>query len=311
MRRVASVLGCVPLALVLAARVAVAAEPVPERAPADFASPEQAVTALVDAFRQEDAARMLEVLGGAGRDLIASGDDVADRRARARFLESYRVAHRIVEDAPGHAGLRIGADGWRLPIPIVRADGAWHFDSGAGRQVILDRRIGRNELSVIEVCRAYVSAQREFAAARAQEAGRREYAAYLDSHPGARDGLYWDAKPGEAPSPLGPLVARARVEGYGGAEPPGARVPYHGYYFRILTGQGVHASGGLRDYIRDGHMTDGFALIAFPAKWGDSGIMTFIVNQDGIVFERNLGPDTARLAGDIARFDPDSAWLPP
>jgi hypothetical protein len=205
----------------------------------------------------------------------------------------------------------VGSEDWAWPIPIVRQGDRWHFDTAAGLQRIIDRRVGRDELNVIEVCRAYVSAQREYASMERLANGTQEFAQHFGSSPGKHDGLYWAATAGSPQSPLGPLVAAARQEGYtvdGGAE---VRTPYHGYYYRILTRQGSHASGGARDYIVGGHMTGGFALLAYPAKWGDSGIMSFLVNQSGVVFEKNLGPETARLAQQITQFDPDLSWKTP
>jgi hypothetical protein len=207
--------------------------------------------------------------------------------------------------------LVVGPEEWPLPIPIISQGSGWHFDTEASAQKILDRRVGRNELDVIEVCRAFVGAQREFASIRRLGTRRHEYATRIASSPGTHDGLYWAPRPGEAPSPLGPLVARARAEGYAEQEPAQPTAPYHGYYYRILTSQGPHAPGGTKSYLVDGHMTGGFALLAYPAKWGDSGIMTFMVSQDGIVFERNLGPDTDGLAREIAQFDPDLNWQTP
>jgi hypothetical protein len=194
-----------------------------------------------------------------------------------------------------------------LPIPIVKQGERWHFDTAAGEQKIIDRRVGRNELNVIEVCRAYVAAQREYASKDRLGDGLHEYATKFPSSAGKHDGLYWQASANEEQSPFGPLVASARKEGYR-REPHHGPAPYHGYYFRILTRQGPHASGGAKDYIVAGHMTRGFALLAFPAKWGDSGVMTFVVNQHGIVFQKNLGPDTARIAPAIKQFDPDLSW---
>jgi hypothetical protein len=280
-------------------------------APTAFATPELAAAALVEALRHDDSTALQGLLGPASGELLSSGDAVADRRAREHLLEAYDAAHRIDRSGTDEANLRVGSEDWPMPIPLVQAGGRWHFDAASSRQKILDRRVGRNELAVIEVCRAYVSAQREFAALHPLGAHRHEYALRFDSQAGRRDGLYWPTAADEAPSPLGPLVARARAEGYGEAVPGAPAVPYHGYYYRILTAQGPHAPGGARDYLVDGHLARGFALVAFPARWGDSGIMTFLVSQDGIVFERNLGPQTERLARALTRFDPDLDWHAP
>jgi hypothetical protein len=274
----------------------------------DFASAEEAADTLIAAVRADDQRQLLRVLGPAGRKLIHSGDRVADREARQRLLGAYDTAHRVEPEGENNASLVLGAEEWSLPIPLVREGARWRFDTQASAQKIIDRRVGRNELNVIEVCRAYWAAQRQFAAHNPMTGKPGPYAARFESSPGRHDGLYWDAAPGEEPSPLGPLVARARAEGYAAKETKGRTEPYHGYYYRILTGQGPHAPGGAKDYLVDGQLSGGFALIAFPAKWGDSGIMTFVINQSGIVFAKNLGPDTARIARRISQYDPDLSW---
>ena len=276
-----------------------------------FSSADQAAEALIAANRGDKLGELSQILGPGGYKLVHSGDAVADRRHRARFVAAYDAAHRIEYAGEARAILIVGADDWPLPIPLVRGESGWHFDARTAEQEILNRRIGHNELSVIEVCRAYVEAQREFAAQTAAAAGRPEYAQRFDSRRGKRDGLYWPTVGGETPSPLGPLLAQARAGGYGTDSDVGMPQPYHGYYYRILTRQGTHAPGGAKDFIADGHMTGGFALIAFPAAYGNSGIMTFIVSQDGIVFEKNLGPQTKALAQRIRAFDPDTSWHAP
>ena len=278
------------------------------RGPETFESPEQAVTAFVAAARSNDDAELLRIFGPAGKKLVSSGDEVADKEARARFLAHDAEKRQILRDGANRATLVIGAQEWPFPIPLVRADGVWHFDSAAGVQEILNRRIGRNELNAMEVCRNYVRAQRDYAADIQLEKLPAEYAQKIFSNPGRHDGLYWPAGPGEKPSPIGPQMARARAEGYDEPQAGGQQEPYHGYYYRILTRQGPSAPGGARDYIIDGHMTGGFALIAFPAEYGNSGVMTFIVNQHGIVFQKDLGPGTASIAGAITAFDPDRTW---
>ena len=276
-----------------------------------FPTADQAAAALVVASRANDAAGLLKILGPAGAKLVRSGDPVADRRGRERFVAAYDKAHRIDFDGPDKAALVVGAEAWPLPIPMVHGQWGWRFDARAAEQEILNRRIGRNELSVIEVCRAYVTAQREYAAWQARNGGRPEYAQRFNSSPGMHDGLYWPATDGEPQSPLGPLIAEARAGGYGtDAVGPGPR-PYHGYFFRILSAQGPHAPGGARAFVVDGHMTAGFALVAYPAVYADSGVMTFIVSHNGIVFEKNLGSRTESLARRIERFDPDAGWRTP
>jgi hypothetical protein len=274
-----------------------------------FATPEAAVDALVRANRDDDRTELLALLGSPGARLIRSGDPVADQLNRARFVAAYDEGHRIEHERANRAVLIIGSQEWPLPIPLADGAAGWRFDTRAGRQEILDRRIGRNELAVIAVCRAYVAAQRDYVALKAGGPG--EYAQHFVSTRDHHDGLYWPEEQGKPASPLGPLVAQAQARGYGAGEPVSehaASQPYYGYYFRILTSQGPDAPGGARSYIVNGRMTGGFALIAYPAIHGDSGIMTFIVDEQGIVFERNLGPGTSRLASQITAYDPDSDW---
>jgi hypothetical protein len=295
------------VAVAIAASALAAAEP----AQRDYATPEQAVDALVAAVRVNDQRELLQILGPGGEKLIHSGDRVADREARQRFITAFDASHRVQVEGDSAAALIIGTEDWSLPIPVVKQGERWHFDTAASAQKIIDRRVGRNELNVIEVCRAYVRAQREYASRDRPGNGLHEYAQKFESSAGQQDGLFWEAAASEEQSPLGPLVVSARAEGYGGEHHKGYPQPYHGYVYRILKSQGEHAPGGARNYVVDGHMTGGFALLAFPAKWGDSGIMTFMVNQDGIVFQKNLGPDTAQLARGITQFDPDATWTTP
>ena len=294
---------------VLALGVAVSARAAPS-GEESFASPEQAVQALAAAWRSGRTSDLLAIFGPAGRPLVISGDPVAESNARHRFSASFDQRHHIEREGGGEAILVIGDEAWPYPIPIVRQGGAWRFDVKAGAEQILDRRIGANELNAIAVARGYVEAQRDYAAQDRMGDGLHQYAQQVASTDGKHDGLYWPAAPGaENQSPLGPLVAAAEAKGYPPPPPTaGGRRPFQGYYFRILTGQGGHAPGGARSYIVGGHMTGGFALIAFPARWGDSGVMTFVVNQNGIVFQKNLGPDTARLARQATVYDPDRSW---
>jgi hypothetical protein len=273
-----------------------------------FASPEQAISELVAADRSGNTADLESIFGPDGKKLIYSGDPVADRQWRQKFVTAYEKRNRIEKEGEDKAVLVIGEHDWPYPIPIVRQNGAWHFDTQAGAEDILDRRIGRNELNTIQVCRAYVDAQREYVAQDRNATRLPEYAQRFLSTPGKRDGLYWKAGPGEEESPLGPLVARASAEGY---DTSGKRVPYHGYYFKILKRQGPNAPGGAYDYVANGHMIGGFALVAYPATYGVSGIMTFLVNQDGIIYQKNLGPDTATIAQHMESFDPDKSWTTP
>lgn len=300
------------LALLLAAGAPVAdAQAAGARAAArqqDFATPEQAADALAAAWRANSKPALVKIFGPAGAKLVSSGDAVADRNAKARLAAAYDAQHRIVMLSDEGALLVIGKEGFPFPIPLAKRGAGWVFDTAAGTEEILDRRIGRNELNAIGVCRAYVEAQRDYATRTHTAAGTPEYAMKIASAPGKRDGLYWDAAPGEEQSPLGPLIAAASDEGYGSAGKEQELAPYHGYRFRILTRQGPHAPGKARNYVADGRMTGGYALLAWPAKYGNSGIMTFIVNQNGVVFEKNLGPDTARLARQMTAYDPDRSW---
>lgn len=275
---------------------------------ASFARPDQAVRALIEAAEAGSMTDLLKILGPAAKPLVSSGDAVADRQALAQFTALYAEANRITSQSAGRATLLIGKDEWPFPIPLVSAGGAWHFDTATGKEEILNRRIGNNELSAIEVCRAYVDAQREYASKDRNNNGFLEYAQKFASSPGKHDGLYWPATVDQEESPLGPLVVSAQAAGYGGKSANGARSPYFGYYYRILKAQGDDAPGGAYDYIANGQMIGGFALVAYPAQYDVSGVMTFIVNQDGVVYEKDLGPDTAKSAGQMIAFDPDKTW---
>jgi len=272
-----------------------------------FAGPEEATTALVDALTRSDTQLAEEILGPAGEKLLHSGDPVADRNAAQRFLRAYAKQHRLEYRGDRKAVLHVGAEDWPWPIPIMRNNGAWLFDSAAGANEILNRRIGRNELSTIQVCLAIVDAQREYAATDHDGSGVRAFARRFMSTAGAKDGLYWPADDGKESSPLGPLVARAVEEGYSTSS-TGKPVPYHGYFYRILTGQGEHAKGGAYDYLVDERMVGGFALVAYPARYSVSGIMTFIVNHDGVVYQKDLGENSPRSARSMTTFDPDQTW---
>ncbi len=272
-----------------------------------FDSPDAAVGALIAALRDNSAPALRAILGPGSGKLIDSGDHVADTEARKRFVASYDARHAIVADGAGRMVLHVGIDDWPMPFPLERVDGRWHFDSRLGAQHIVDRRIGRNEIAAIRTALAFVDAEKlYFSLSSASGAG--EYAQRLISSPGQHDGLYWPAAEGEPQSPLAPLVAQAQDEGYPGELVAGKPVPYQGYFFRILKGQGVSAPGGAVDYIVDGHMTKGFGLIAWPARYGASGIMTFVVNQDGIVFQKDLDRQTGTVAPAMKLMDPDLSW---
>jgi hypothetical protein len=285
--------------------VTMAADTTPRR----FASPEEAMTALLQAVKADDRQALVDILGPQSRSLLFSSDDVADRAARQRFADEYDRTHRL-EGGDGKVVLYVGQDEFPFAVPLVPDGPAWRFDAKKGMNELVNRRIGRNELDAIQVCMAYADAQQEYFAEDRNANGLREYARRFISTPGQRDGLFWETKPGEKPSPLGSLVAQAQAEGYRptgrGTSAPSS--PYHGYYYRILTGQGPHAPDGAYDYVAHGHMIGGFALVAFPAQYGGSGVMTFIVNHDGVVYQKDLGPNTAADARKMTRFDPDTSW---
>jgi hypothetical protein len=270
-----------------------------------FKSPEEAVDTLVAAARSGDQKAALVVLGRGGEDIISSGDRVSDDAVRQRFLASYDAKHQITLDGDSKAVLVIGDNDYPFPIPLVRKDSIWSFDTEAGRREILYRRIGHNELDAIQVCLAYVDAQNEYAEKDRTGAGTGTYAQRFISEPGKKDGLYWQSAQGEEESPLGELVAAASRQGYRSG---GGRTPYHGYYYRILTKQGAAAAGGAVDYIVHGKMIGGFALVAYPAEYRNSGVMTFLVNHDGTVFQKDLGKDTAGIAEKLTSFNPDQSW---
>jgi hypothetical protein len=268
-----------------------------------FKTAEEAVDALVRAAKSGDRKGILIVLGSDGADIVSSGDPVADGSARNRVIEAYDAKHQVVMEGTDKAVLIIGREDWPFPIRLVRKDGTWRFDTAAGREEILYRRIGRNELSAIQACLAYVDAQQEYA--EQGVAGNGVYAQRIVSRPGKKDGLYWPAQSSADESPLGDLAASAAAEGYRVGQ---QRAPYHGYYYKILTRQGRNASGGALDYIVRGRMIGGFALVAYPAEYRNSGVMTFLVNHQGNVYEKDLGPNTARIAAGMTAFNPDNTW---
>lgn len=271
-----------------------------------FASPEEAADALARAAKANDSAAMLNVLGPEAGSSIRSPDKVADRARADRFAATYDEKHAIVRKGDSHATLTLGNDDFPFAFPLVKTGDRWRFDTAAGVDELNARRIGENELSVINVMLAIVDAQKEYASADRNRDGVREYARKFASAQGRRDGLYWPTKAGEPPSPLGALMTAATAEGYKQSSGP---TPYHGYYFRMLTGQGPHAKGGALDYVVKGHMIGGFAALAYPAKYLQTGVMTFIVNYDGVVYQKDLGPNTAELARKITRFDPGDGWV--
>lgn len=270
-----------------------------------FIAPEDAVSALADAATMGDQAKIAAILGPGGEAVARSGDEVADRNAREKFVAAYDAKHALEPEGNGTQTLVIGNDGWPFPIPLVNKDGKWQFDTQAGLDELLRRRIGRNELAAIQVSLAYVQAQNEYASLNPMGLDH-AYAQRIVSTKGKKDGLYWPTTSEEEPSPFGDLAAKAAAEGYKARAKP---IPYHGYYYRILTKQGASAPGGGYDYLVKGKMIGGFALIAYPAEYGNSGIMTFMVNHDGTVFQKDLGPRTELVASKIDSFAPDPTWM--
>lgn len=275
-------------------------------APQGFASPQEAVTALVAAVREDDMKGLRVIVGSDGEEIIASGDEAADRLGRREFVRRYDEEHAITPVTSTMATLVLGKDAWPFPVPLVLDGNQWVFDTEAGAEEILNRRIGRNELSAIQVCKAIGDAQREYALRDPDGDGIQEYARQFASDAGKRNGLYWPAAEGELPSPLGDLVAAATAEGYERRET--GRTPYHGYYYKIIQAQGPNAPGGAVDYVVNGKMTLGFAIVAFPASYDNSGIMSFIMAADGVVYQRDLGEDTPEKAEAIKAFDPGPGW---
>ncbi len=272
-----------------------------------FSSPREAVTAFIGALKNKDVPELLAIFGPGSKDLIRSGDKVADKQTRKLVLNAFEEKNKIVEVSDRKAVLDVGRDNWPFPIPIVKKNGKWRFDTKAGRQEILDRRIGRDELAAIGCCTGYVDAQRAYATQIHDKAGVFEYAQKFISTPGKKDGLYWETGAGEKTSPMSIFMANARRLGYGpgSGEKPGV---FEGYHYRILKGQGRHAQDGAFSYVTGGRMTGGFALVAYPVKYGASGIMTFIVNNEGAVYEKNLGPKTEASAEAMKFYNPDQSW---
>ncbi|MFZ0636554.1 MAG: DUF2950 domain-containing protein [Candidatus Acidiferrales bacterium] len=267
-----------------------------------FSSPEDASKAIVMAMQDSDEKAMLDILGPDGKQIVSSGDDIQDAHNRANFVEKYQQMHRLMKEPDGTTTLYIGAENWPTPIPLVDKGGAWYFDTEAGKKEILYRRVGRNELSTIRVCEELVAAEKEYYAAQ-----HNEYAQKIFSDEGQHDGLYWKAAAGEPQSPVGPLVASAVAEGYAKGRDV-APTPYRGYYYHILTRQGKDAPGGAKSYIVNGKMTEGFAFVAYPAEYRSSGVMTFVVGADGVVYQKDLGKKTDAHAKDMKDYNPNSGW---
>lgn len=274
-----------------------------------FATPEEAGDAVQTAATSDDTNVLLAIFGPDSKEIISSGDAVQDKNAINTFAAAYEVMHRWRAMADSTQILVVGADNFPFPIPLKKNKaGKWFFDAVAGKEEILNRRIGRNELAVIDVCEAVAAAQAEYFSQLHDGANAKQYALKFISDPGKQNGLYWNSSEGQPESPLGPLVAFATAEGY--TAKPDAHTPFHGYYFHMLKGQGGHAPGGAKDYIVEGRMVGGFAFVAYPAEYGNSGVMTFIINQDGVLLQKDLGVATAETATKMNEFDPDSGWSP-
>jgi hypothetical protein len=276
--------------------------PAQQRGQKTFSSPEAAGAVLVAAAQANDEKAMLEILGPDAKEVVSSGDATEDAENHANFAKKYQEMHRFVKEPDGSTVIYIGAENWPAPIPLVSKGNAWYFDTEAGKKEILFRRIGRNEMWTIHICEELVAAQKEYYSAQ-----NNQYAQQIFSDEGQRNGLYWKAAEGEPQSPIGPRVAEAVAEGYvkGQAGPP---TPYHGYLYHVLTRQGKDALGGAKSYVVNGKMTEGFAFVAYPAEYRSSGVMTFIVNADGVVYQKDLGKKTEALGKAMKGYDLDSSW---
>jgi hypothetical protein len=272
-----------------------------------FASPEEAVKAAVGAVKSDDNKEVLAIFGVEAKEVMFSGDPVSDKQRRQRFIQAYDQKNSLAKEGEKMV-LTVGENDWPFPIPLVKKGDQWFFDTKAGREEILNRRIGQNEMSTIQTMLAVVDAQREYAMKDLDGDEILEYAEKFRSDPGKKNGLYWVTKEGEEPSPLGELLVKARAEGYAKAVTKDKPMPFHGYYFRMLKKQGKHAPGGAFDYVVKGNQIGGFAVVAYPAIYGNSGVMTFIVNHDGVVYQKDLGKNTAKVAKDLKAFDPDKTW---
>jgi len=267
-----------------------------------FSSAEDASNALVTAAQKNDEKAMLDILGSAGEQIVSSGDDTEDTDSRANFVRNYQQMHRLVKEPDGTTTLYIGAENWPTPIPLRSKGNVWYFDTEAAKQEILFRRIGRNELSAIRVCQELVAAEKEFSSAHQNQYAQKTY-----SDEGQHDGLYWKAGDSDPQSPIGPLLARAVAASYSTTQDAGP-TPFRGYYYRILTRQGKNAPGGAKNYVVDGKMTGGFAFVAYPALYRSSGVMTFMVGQDGVIYQKDLGKKADTIAKGMKEYDPNSSW---
>ena len=271
-----------------------------------FRSPAAAATALATAAKSNDMGALGSILGSEGREILSSGDPVADQNARDKFAAKYAEMHRLAYDEQGRVILYLGAENWPLPIPLVKQTGGWAFDTAAGKKELLYRRIGQNELFTIGVLDDLANAQGDYASEVRDRGGATQYAQKIVSDAGEHNGLYWPVAEGEPESPIGPLIAKATAEGY--KKEGSAPVPFHGYYYRVLTRQGRNAPGGKKNYIWGGKMTNGFAFLAYPAEYRSSGVMTFMINQNGVVVQKDLGTNTSTIASEMSDYNPDHSW---
>ena len=286
---------------------ACASSAVSQNAPqTSFASPEEAAAALLSAVSSQERGKLIAMFGPTAESIMSSGDPVQDKIDRGVFLVAMKQSTKWEAVSPVSRSLIVGQHGWPFPIPLVKKGSGWTFDTAAGAQEILNRRIGNNELTVIGVCRMYPNVQKIYASMGRDSKPAGIYAQKIRSDKGRQNGLYWQTSPGEPASPLGDLAAEASKEGYDREKDP--TTPVHGYYFRILTEQGPAANGGAKNYITAGDMTGGFALVAYPAKYRNSGVMTFIVGADGVVFEKDLGKETENIAAALKSYNPDRSW---
>ena len=272
-----------------------------------FPSAAAAVSALVAAGKADDMKTLSSILGPDADQVLSSGDPVADKNARNDFVSRYQEMHRLAYDDQSRVILYVGAQNWPVPIPLVKKNGGWVFDTDAGKEELLARRIGRNELFTINVLEDLADAQTEYASEARDGESADQFAQKILSDSGKRNGLYWEPAEGQPESPIGPLIASASAEGYK-KDSNGNPIPFHGYYYKVLTGQGKNAPSGARDYLVDGKMTNGFAFLAYPAEYRSSGVMTLMINQDGVIVQKDLGPETAKLANEITSYNPDKTW---
>lgn len=281
----------------------------PEKGQELFASPLRAAQALEGALKADNRAALLKILGPGSEKVLWSGDAAEDRASMERFVKKYAEMHRLQTEPDGFTRLYVGAENWPYPIPLARAGLTWFFDTTAGREEILDRRVGQNELTVIKVCGEMVAAEKEYFSKPHGDEAAGTYAQRILSNAGKENGLYWPGKSGNAESPLGPFIAKAEAEGYD-RDVTRQPEPFHGYFYRVLRGQGPNAKGGAKSYLANGRMTGGFGFLAYPAEYRSSGVMTFMVGADGVVYQKDLGQKTAEVVKSIRVYNPDASWHP-